>query len=189
MHRLILGVQKWAMCLLLFGILVSKVYAGVGPPPVIAVQPLDRTVQQGDSASFTVVATSSTLLTYKWYFDGNLLNGYGQGTPTITFTNAQSANAGVYSVEVKNAGGKVTSSNAVLTVVSAPFKCNSAGMATNGFTLSFSGPAGSNYVILASTNLKNWTPISTNPAPTGSVTFTDKTVTNHSFRFYKAMLR
>jgi hypothetical protein len=169
---------------------MSQVHAGVGPPPVINVQPLDRTVQEGDTVSLTVVVTSGTALTYKWYFNGNLFNGgYGQGTQTITITNIHAASAGLYSVQAKNAGGSVTSSNAVLTVLSAPFRCNSAGMATNGFTLSFSGPAGSNYVILASTNLKNWTPISTNAAPTGSVTFTDKTATNHSARYYRAMLR
>jgi len=180
--------QKRAMCLFLFGILVSKVYAGVGPPPVITVQPLDRTVQKGGSASFTVVAKSITQLTYKWYFNGNVLNGFGQGTPALTVTNAQTANAGVYSVEVKNAGGKVMSSNAVLKV-NAPLKCASARMATNGFSFLLSGPTGSNYVILASTNLKDWTPISTNTAPTGSVTFTDTTATNHGFRYYKAMVR
>jgi len=161
----------------------------IGPPPVITVQPLDQTVQKGDTASFTVVATSTTLKTYKWYFNGNVLNGYGQGSPTITFTNVQTVNAGVYSVEVKNAGGKVMSANAVLTVIDPPLKCTSARMATNGFSFLLSGPTGSNYVILASTNLKNWTPISTNAAPTGSVTFTDTTTTNHGFRYYKAMVR
>jgi hypothetical protein len=188
-RRLTLGVRKRAMCLLLFGILVSKVYAPVGPPPVITVQPLDQTVQKGDSVSFTVVATSSTLITYKWYFNGSLLNGFGQGSPTITFTNVQTANAGVYSVEVKNAGGKVMSADAVLTVLDAPLQCASAKMGTNGFTILLSGPTGSTYVILASTNLMDWTPISTNAAPTGSVTFTDTTATNHSFRYYKAMVR
>jgi large repetitive protein len=188
-HQLILGVQKRAMCLLLFGILVSKVYAGAGPPPVITVQPLDQTVQEGDSVSFTVTATSATLITYKWYFNENLVNGYGQGTATITITNTQAVHAGVYSVEVKNAGGKTMSSNAVLTVVSAPFKYTSASMTTNGFTMALSGPSGSNYVILASTNLKDWTPIFTNAAPAGRMTFTDTTATNRSSRFYKAMLR
>jgi hypothetical protein len=178
------------MCLLLFGILMSQVYAGVGPPPVINVQPLDRTVQEGDTVSFTVAVTSGTALTYKWYFNGNLFNGgYGQGTQTITITNVHSADAGIYSVQVKNAGGSATSSNAVLTVLRTPLRCNSAGMTTNGFNILFSGPAGSNYVILASTNLKSWTPISTNAAPTGSVTFTDKAATNHSARYYRAMLR
>jgi hypothetical protein len=188
-HWVTTDVLKRAMCLLLFGILVSDVYAGVGPPPVINVHPLDQTVQKGDSVSFTVVATSTTAMTYKWYFNGNVFTGYGQGDPTITVTNVQTANAGVYSVEVKNAGGKVTSSNAVLTVTSAPLQFTSASMATNGFTILLSGPTGLNYVVLASTNLSDWTPISTNAAPTGSVTYTDTTVTNYILRYYKAMVR
>jgi len=77
-HRLILTLQKLAMCLLLFGILVSKVYAGVGPPPVITVQPLSRTVQKGDSVSFTVVATSATLMTYKMVFQRGYFGRFRQ---------------------------------------------------------------------------------------------------------------
>ena len=177
------------MCLLLFGMLVPKVYAPVGPPPVITVQPLDRTVQEGDNVSFTVIASSATLITFKWYFDGKVCNGFGNGSPTLTISNVQPADAGAYAVEVKNAGGKVMSSNAVLTVRRAPLKCTSAAMATNGFTLSWSGPAGSNFVILTSTNLKDWTPLATNSAPSGSVSFTDPSVTNHPVRLYRARLQ
>jgi hypothetical protein len=175
------------MCLLLFGILVSKVCAGSGPPPVITVQPLNQTVQEKDTAVFVVLATSSTALSYQWYFDDKKI--VHATTSILAIDNTTMADAGMYYVIVKNASGTVTSSNAVLTVLSTPLQFTSATMATNGFSILLSGPAGSNYVVLASTNLKEWTPISTNSAPAGSVTYTDTTVTNHSLRFYKAMVR
>jgi len=100
-----------------------------------------------------------------------------------------------YSVEVKNGVGSVTSSNATLvvltTTVSNVVNIVSAGtgMLANGFRIHLSGPSGSNYVIQASTDLKNWTPISTNAAPTGSVSYTDAAATNLLFRYYRAMIQ
>jgi hypothetical protein len=63
------------------------------------------------------------------------------------------------------------------------------GMTTNGFTFQLFGPAGSNYVIQASPDLVNWVPISTNAAPTGSVSFTDTAAKSLSFRYYRAMIQ
>lgn len=54
----------------------------------------------------------------------------------------------------------------------------SAGMTANGFTIQLSASMGCNYVILASTNLKDWTPISTNVALTGTLEFADSSATN-----------
>ena len=60
-------------------------------------------------------------------------------------------------------------------------------MTANGFQIQLSGPAGSNYVIQASADLKNWTPISTNAAPTGSISYTDVAAKNLPFRYYRAV--
>jgi uncharacterized repeat protein (TIGR01451 family) len=186
-QRLTLGVKKRAMCLFLFGILLSKVYAPPGPPPAITVQPLDQTVQEQGTAVFVVEATSGTTISYAWYFNGKRIPT--ANSSVLGIDNVTLADAGIYYVTVRNSSGTVTSSNAVLTVLSAPLKFTSASMTTNGFTILLSGPAGSNYVILASANLKDWTPVSTNAAPTGSATFTDTTATNRSLRFYKAAVR
>jgi hypothetical protein len=71
-----------------------------------------------------------------------------------------------------------------------PFRFNtsSAGMrwTSNGFQLQLDGLAGSGLVIYASTNLKSWTPIYTNPTATGSIQFLDSNATNFPFRFYRA---
>lgn len=63
------------------------------------------------------------------------------------------------------------------------------GMTANGFKIQLSGLSGSNYVIQASTDLKNWTSVSTNAAPTGSVSYTDAAAMNLPFRYYRAMLQ
>ncbi|HXR03328.1 MAG TPA: chitobiase/beta-hexosaminidase C-terminal domain-containing protein, partial [Verrucomicrobiae bacterium] len=53
--------------------------------------------------------------------------------------------------------------------------------------MQFIGAAGSNYVLLASTNLANWTPMATNPATTNGIIFTDPTSSNYPARFYRAV--
>ena len=46
------------------------------------------------------------------------------------------------------------------------------------------------YVVQASTNLVNWVPVYTNPAPVATITsFTDTTTTNYPYRFYRVVLQ
>jgi VCBS repeat-containing protein len=62
-------------------------------------------------------------------------------------------------------------------------------MTVNGCQLQLSGPAGSNYVIFASSNLIDWSPIATNTAASGTLTYTDTSATTSAQRFYNAMLQ
>jgi hypothetical protein len=59
-------------------------------------------------------------------------------------------------------------------------------MTASGFTFQFELPVGATYLILASTDLQAWTPISTNVATTGTVVFTDNAVASYPWRFYRA---
>lgn len=189
-HLLIERVQKAGLCLLLFGFLVSTSQAQVGAPPDIAVQPLDMTVPERGTAIFAVVALSATTLHYQWQFNGADLHGENATKSTYTIPAATLGDAGRYSVRIRNNGGTVTSSDATLSVIqvtNTPLTIVSGQMKTNGFELQLSGPIASSYVILASTDLANWTAISTNPAPTGSVVFTDTTATTRPVQFYRAM--
>ncbi|MGZ5543840.1 MAG: immunoglobulin domain-containing protein, partial [Limisphaerales bacterium] len=86
----------------------------VGYAPTIATQPSSQTVTQSNAVSFSVVATGSDPLAYKWFFNGAAVAN--ATASTLTLTNAQSANAGTYAVVVTNLFGSVTSSNAVLRV-------------------------------------------------------------------------
>jgi hypothetical protein len=60
---------------------------------------------------------------------------------------------------------------------------------TNGCRLQLSGPLLSTYVIEASGNFVNWSPISTNSAPLGTASFLDTAATTNRTRFYRALLR
>ena len=82
-------------------------------PPVIVIQPTNRTVVVGNSAAFSVGVATCTA-SYQWQLNSN--NIPGATNATFSLSNVQLTNAGVYAVVVSNAYGWVTSSNAVLTV-------------------------------------------------------------------------
>jgi hypothetical protein len=68
----------------------------------------------------------------------------------------------------------------------APVQFTSANFGTNRqFQLNFLGVPGSNYVLQASSNLLNWTPISTNTAMTNAFILFDPAATNYPQRFYR----
>jgi len=169
--------------------LLSQAQAQIGPPPVIVVQPLDATAPLGGTVEFAVVAVSGTTLSYQWRKDGIDINGARKSRYTIN--RAKATDAGRYSAEVKNAAGAVVSSNALLEVVTinVPLSFTSSEMTTNGFKMQLSGPAGSNFVIFASSDLANWVAISTNAAPAGIANFTDPSAGNVSVRFYRALVQ
>ncbi len=64
--------------------------------------------------TFTVVASSGTAMSYQWYFNKATISGATNNAYALT--NAQVTNAGTYYVTVKNSGGTITSSNAILSV-------------------------------------------------------------------------
>jgi pectate lyase len=87
------------------------------PPegPAITTQPQSRTNLAGDTATFTVVASGTAPLVYRWYFNTNTLLGGATGA-TLTLNNVQPANEGSYSVVISNSVNSVTSQFATLTV-------------------------------------------------------------------------
>jgi alpha-tubulin suppressor-like RCC1 family protein len=129
-----------------YAVVVSNAYGSitssnavlmVGLPPVITTQPSSCTNVAGTTASFTVAASGTAPLSYQWNFNGtNLLNATNT---TLTLTNVQLAQAGTYAVQVSNAYGSASSSNAVLTVLSPPVITQQPVSCTNvvGTTASF----------------------------------------------------
>ncbi len=96
------------------GLQIAQVTPSVSVAPVITNQPASQTVMAGTNVSFSVGVSGSFPLSYQWQFDSN--NIVGATSSTLVLTNAQPANAGIYSVIVTNPAGSSTSSNATLTV-------------------------------------------------------------------------
>jgi hypothetical protein len=82
--------------------------------PAISTQPAAQTVTVGGTATFSVVVVGSPTMTYQWLFNGAAISG--ATASSYSLTNAQSANAGNYTVTITNGAGSVTSSAASLTV-------------------------------------------------------------------------
>ena len=98
---------------------VARLQIGLGAPLVFNALPVKQLVTAGSNATFEVVATGSTPITYLWQLNG--ANVPGATKSTMTINNAQGAAAGNYTVIVSNVLGAVTSSPpAALTLQYAP---------------------------------------------------------------------
>jgi len=96
----------------------SAVLTVVDLPPAILAQPADQTMAVEGTAIFSVTATGFPPLSYQWNFNGTNLDGATNAS--LTLANVQMSQAGSYAVLVTNAYGSVLSSNALLTVDTAP---------------------------------------------------------------------
>ena len=86
-------------------------------PPSIAQQPYNIAVPTGSSATFTVIASGPTDLSYQWTKDGT--NIVDATNSTYTIASVQESDAGSYTVIVSgNNGQTVTSNPATLTIMS-----------------------------------------------------------------------
>jgi len=200
---------KTMICLMFFGLFAARTQAQIlGGPPVISVPPVGLAVQNGGTAILTsTVLLSLTPMQFTW-----LLNGKPVSTTnttvvnvvvpivnttisTLTVNHISSTTAGNYSVQIKNGGGTTTSTPAVVLVLTSTvsnvvsFVTSGTGLTPGGFKIQLSGPSGSNYVIQASSDLKNWTPIFTNTAPSGSLSYTDAVANSLSFQYYRAKIQ
>jgi hypothetical protein len=84
--------------------------------PSITTQPQSQTVTAGANVTFTVAASGSPMPSYQWLLNGSPISG--ASSASYALSNAQSSNAGSYTVTVKNVVGSVTSNVATLTVTS-----------------------------------------------------------------------
>jgi hypothetical protein len=88
-------------------------------PPSITTEPLSQTVNVGQTATFTVVATGTAPLSYQWQKNGANIAGATSASYTTPPTVAADHSATFRSV-VTNSAESVTSASATLTVISAP---------------------------------------------------------------------
>ncbi len=82
--------------------------------PKIVAAPQGMTIQEGETALFSVTVDGTGPFAYQWLRDGNDIAGATE--PTYVIRNATAAQAGAYSVRVSNSAGSVTSAAGTLTV-------------------------------------------------------------------------
>jgi hypothetical protein len=85
---------------------VLTVHEDEVPPVPLSV----TTVTAGGSVTFSIVPTGTGTESYQWYFNSNPIPEASAASYTIA--NASAANAGIYTVRVTNAAGRVTASSA-----------------------------------------------------------------------------
>ena len=87
-------------------------------PPLISTQPANRTVPAGTNTTFSVSASGLAALSYQWRFQQAELPY--RTNASLSLTNVQTANAGLYDVVLTNTYGALTSAVATLTRRSRP---------------------------------------------------------------------
>jgi uncharacterized protein (TIGR02145 family) len=87
--------------------------------PTITTEPKSDTALEGETATFTVVATGTSPLSYQWQKGGTDISGGTNASYTTTAV-TKTDNGAVYRCIVSNSEGADTSDNAILTVHWAP---------------------------------------------------------------------
>ena len=82
--------------------------------PTITEDPTSKSIEEGDSVTFEVVAQSDTEASYKWFKNGTEIDG--QAGPILSILEATVSDAGNYHVVVSNKGGSTMSGVATLEV-------------------------------------------------------------------------
>jgi len=89
--------------------------SAVPTAPTITIQPVDRTVTAGQTATFTVAASGTPTLNYQWTRNGVAIAGATNPSYTTPATTLADSGA-VFQVTVSNAQGSAPSNSATLTV-------------------------------------------------------------------------
>lgn len=90
----------------------------VNLPPSISTQPVNVITNQNCPATFAVIASGASPLSYQWRFNGGNISGATNSS--YTMSSVTTNNAGGYSVFITNMAGTLLSSSATLTVNVAP---------------------------------------------------------------------
>ena len=155
--------------------------------PWIIEQPVSRTVNPGDPASFATVAVGTA---YQWQFNGTNVNG--ATTSTYTISSASPASAGSYACLITGANGTIATGSASLSLTGLPAQpghFDSLNLIGGGaLQLNMSGTPYTNYILEFTTNWTSWSTSSTLSAPSGIFQFSDPSVSSNAERFYRLRL-
>jgi hypothetical protein len=155
--------------------------------PSILQQPHSVVALAGSDVTFSVVATGTPPLGYRWRRNSQNFGPLRIDDPTLTITNVQPTNAGTYAVIVTNLVNTtgIISSNVTLSVLTQPSLLQPR-LTNSQFEVLLHASTGWTHIVESSTNLSNWTELRT-LVPTNSDTriIDPSPVPN---RFYRARL-
>jgi hypothetical protein len=168
------------------GVTSSNATLTVNVPPAIAAQPQSLTAAAGSNVTFTITATGTLPLSYQWRFNGTNLD-WATGS-AYACNNAQTKDAGSYSVVVSNVAGTLASTDAVLTITQPrpPEITWISVMPVSPILLQVSGTPG-RYAVEATTNLADWAELTNLITTSDSFQYLDS-VANLTQRFYRIRL-
>jgi hypothetical protein len=201
--------ERWSWKTLVFLLLGLLFTTGAEAQMASAsVSPSSISVSNGDTVTITATGyvTLGVLSSAGWSYSGRswptnavytttgggILNVDSTITSTLTISHITSASAGTYTFSVSGGLLLIVSARASATVGIIPtVTADPVGshMVEKGFKILFSGPTGSNLVIQASSDMKNWTSLCTNVITSGSVTYTDAVAKAVTCRFYRGRLK
>jgi hypothetical protein len=101
-----------------------------GSDPDITTPPTNQIVSVGGKATFTVVGTGNTALSYQWLVGTNNVSGprvTGANSATLTITNCATTDTGSYSVLITDSNGSIQSVRVTLTVLTTAAAANALG--------------------------------------------------------------
>jgi hypothetical protein len=152
--------------------------------PAATIIPQSQAVIVGGNAVFNIQASGALPLSYQWRFNGSDIAG--ETNCALSLSAVQTTNAGSYQAVVTDICGSVTSNSATLLVYAsaAPALVTPGCAANNAFRFTIFGVPGFNYAIEASTNLADWTRLTTNLSP---FSFVDTNASTLPACFYRAV--
>jgi hypothetical protein len=170
-------------------------------PFINSITPASLTVDEGQPAAFTVIATGVAPYTNVWYFGTNAILtsvvSTTVDTSTLTLNPALGANYGSYDVVVSDAsGGSATSSVVMLTVIPPSPAFTGASLNTNGtkmvltFTTGDPDATTNSFILQSSTNLSSTNSYGFTNATSATFTLSDGVFTvlaptNGAATFYR----
>jgi hypothetical protein len=171
---------------LMCGIWLLVGHAAQGQAPWVVVAPMSQAVPQGSSATLSVSVSGELPITYTWHRNYERTNYYQttlySTNCSLTLSNLMPADACFFGLDTQNAYGYGPGKQAIVAVISA-------GMATNGFSLTVRGVTNSVWTIKCTTNFpSDWFTLTNFSIPpfTPVYTFVDLEATNLN-RFYQVI--
>jgi hypothetical protein len=143
-------------------------------------------VKVTSNATFTAAANGIPAPGYQWLFSGT--NIPGATASSYTRTNVQYAHAGNYRALATNGAGVSTTSNALLSIITAaPGQFQSVTWLPDAsIELVLAGDPGATYFVQSSTNLLNWSPLTNITLSSGTFSFNIAGLTNGPQQFFRA---